>query len=197
MCTFPTPPYTAERRQTGRVPLNSPLSEPSGGNNSSWKFCLSLISQQGGGAKVVQVTVVFTDEGKGRENESWEGKEEKRHLPLIYSVIITAVISCGHEERNKTIPSLRFLFSSRKCQRQYPWRRVGDRERERLTARQTAKRGGDRKKNREREDERLVFSNPRWFVMLEVRHISLGLPGALQECELLQQQSASSTSPPH
>lgn len=49
---------------------------------------------------------------------------------------------------------------------------------------------------RQREGERLVFPTPRWFVMLGVRHISLGLPGSLQECELLQQESASSASPP-
>lgn len=41
-----------------------------------------------------------------------------------------------------------------------------------------------------------MFPTPGWFVTLEVRHISLGLPGALQECELLQQESASSTSTP-
>lgn len=54
----------------------------------------------------------------------------------------------------------------------------------------------EKEKIREREDERLVFLNPRWFVMLEVRHISPRRPAALQECELLQQESASSTSPP-
>ena len=56
--------------------------------------------------------------------------------------------------------------------------------------------GGGRPNKRQREDERLVFPTPGWFVTLEVRHISLGLPGALQECELLQQESASSTSTP-
>lgn len=64
-----------------------------------------------------------------------------------------------------------------------------------MTARQRAKR--EKKTKSERGDERLVFPTPRWFVMLGVRHISLGLPGSLQECEFLQQESASSTSPPH
>lgn len=65
-----------------------------------------------------------------------------------------------------------------------------------MTMRQTEEKETKKKTKREREDDRLVFPSPRWFVMLEVRHISLGLPGALQECELLLQESASSASPP-
>lgn len=63
-----------------------------------------------------------------------------------------------------------------------------------MTVRQAA--NTERNEKRQREDEKLMFPGPRWFVMLEVRHISLGLPASLQECELLQQESACSTSPP-
>lgn len=71
-----------------------------------------------------------------------------------------------------------------------------------FTVTRTWRRGYQRRRRREsvseekkRHKDRLMFPGPRWFVMLEVRHISLGLPGALQECELLQQESASSASP--
>jgi len=42
------------------------------------------------------------------------------------------------------------------------------------------------REKRQSKNEWLMFPAPRRFVMLEVRHISLGLPAALQECELLQ-----------
>lgn len=51
-------------------------------------------------------------------------------------------------------------------------------------------------RKKKREDERLVFSKPRWFVMLEVWNISLRPPAALQDCELLQHKPACSSSPP-
>lgn len=57
-----------------------------------------------------------------------------------------------------------------------------------VTARPTEWRDNKGKKG---EDERRVFPKPRWFVTLDVRHTSPGLPGALLECELLQQESAS------
>lgn len=78
-------------------------------------------------------------------------------------------------------------------------RRGGGAEKGAVTARQTARKRRRRrrckKKKEKSEDERLVVKNPRWFVMSEVRHISLGLLNALQECELLAQQCACSTSP--
>lgn len=40
-------------------------------------------------------------------------------------------------------------------------------------------------------DERLVFPSHRWFVMLETGMISQRLPGALQECELLEHFTSS------
>lgn len=124
----------------------------------------------------------------------------------VSSVIITAVISCRHMKRNKTtsaLPSTSPLLFQQNVSERIPskkkWRqnKIEDRRGESDSETNlTQKRERETKKTKkERGDERLVFPTPRWFVMLEVRHISLGLPGALQECELLQQESTSSTSP--
>lgn len=138
-------------------------------------------------------------------------REEEKNLPLISSVIITAVISPARINRGtKTVPSLCFSLFPTLFLAERVRDNTGEEELEReqrketggggVTARQTArkKKGGEgeRPNKRQREDERLVFPTPGWFVTLEVRHISLGLPGALQECELLQQESASSASTP-
>ena len=89
---------------------------------------------------------------------------------------------------SETIPAKKSWRESKERRRE-----VGEWQRDK----QRKKRGwGERPNKRQREDERLVFPTPGWFVTLEVRHIGLGLPGALQECELLQQESASSTSTP-
>lgn len=83
------------------------------------------------------------DEAKGEEKMRVEWKEESRHLPLIPGDIITAVIYCGHKERNKAIPTL--LVSPLVFRRMIPvkkrWReraKKGGTKRE-VTARQTAK----------------------------------------------------------
>lgn len=72
------------------------------------------------------MTVVFTD-GERREKMRVERKEEKQHLPLISSVIVTAIISCGayREKLNNAIsPLLVFnAFFSTTRQRQYQRRR--------------------------------------------------------------------------
>lgn len=86
---------------------------------------------------------------KRREKMRVERKEERQHLPLISSVIITAVMSCGCTERNKTIPSLRSVFSacfSAERVREETSEEEVEREsrmrekKEKVTARQTAKR---------------------------------------------------------
>lgn len=54
----------------------------------------------------------------------------------------------------------------------------------------------ERQEDEKKKDERLVFPKPIQLVMLEVWNISLGPPAALQDCELLQQKPACSSSPP-
>lgn len=55
--------------------------------------------------------VVFKDQEMGEREGELGWKEEKMHLPLISSVIITSVISWRHEKRNKTTPvSLLLVF---------------------------------------------------------------------------------------
>lgn len=106
-----------ERRQRGQVPYHSPRSEPFRVNSSSWKFCLSLTQRLGGGAEAVQWQSVYR-----RRRRRGVGGEKTRDTSLSFSVIITAIISCRHGEKNKATPSPCFLFStcysSTTCQRQ-------------------------------------------------------------------------------
>ncbi len=105
------------------------------------------------------MTLLFTDEEKEREKMRVEKKDEKRYLPLISSVIITAVISSGHNEGNKTIPSLRSVFSTcfsaervrEKIPAKKSWRERARKVTggEKVRARQTAKKG----KRREKKDK--------------------------------------------
>lgn len=119
---------------------------------------------------------------QGRRSQGVQVMEGKKRR----SGLITAVISCGKQSR---LPASSCFSAERVRDDQTKL------ERERETNSKKEKET-ENKIKRESEDEKLVFLNPRWFVMLEVRHISPRLPAALQECELLQQESASGTSPP-
>lgn len=105
------------------------------------------------------MTVVFTDSAKWMETIREERKEERRYLPLISSVIITAVIFRGHKERNRTIPSLCSVFLT--C---FPAEHVRENTREEELEREqerrqegesdsgkNRKKGKDKKRDKEKE----------------------------------------------
>lgn len=149
----------------GQAPSTSPLSKkPPQRQQQQLKVLPVAQVVTGWRGWGVWVTVVFTDEEKESENEMREERGEIRYLPLIPSVIITAVIYCGNKERNRAMPSLRSLFSTCFSAERYQRRRAGVRARRRQkggrTSETNSERGKRQKKDGDREDESL-FPTPK------------------------------------